>query len=692
MVKKADRKKLKHSGEKKVSDRAAATRSGASVLSPVDRVWAGMVASLFVLLPLVVSTSGFESFDIPKNAFLWISVALLSVLGLLAGKLRLPSSFHMVDIFLLITAGYLFFHTLISGRFYENRTGILSVIAITLLYFILRTISSGGFHRGLWLAIAVSISLNAVFTVLQQFDMFPLMAGSGRADASDRLVPAGFIGEVNRGGFLFALTLIILLYFLFSSSRRKKGQLVFAAGLAALILIGLLFSRTMTSILGLAACLALWFVFQNWFMVKKQEIPVKKLVVFWLIIVLGLAGISAVGYKAGVVDRVKDLADFTDVNSWVYASSGRTPMFYLTWKMIQESPLAGRGLNSFPVEFFKYKTETETGRNVRLMPQPGAFKEAHNEYLQTWLELGLAGLFLLLLMFLLPLYFGIRALFSNVPGEDKYWMAVLLLGLVFTGITCLAFFPLHLAVTAPYICLVVAQIVLFSETNSSIDELKGSDQKRILKIAWIKYGLSGFIVLFASLAVYCGVNTWQVNKKTGMASYILTRSMREQLQPRQKLLIIKEALRILDEAEEKNLQLPEIQNLKGTAFLISGRYRESADSFKAAIRLSPSPEAYINLAASCLALGDENQAVQSFNTARAYDTRNLKVLQMMFHMWEQEILDREQSLGLVEALSRTGTISPRRRKNMLEDMLDRGLISRDEVSGIMDDYRSSDDQ
>jgi O-antigen ligase len=647
-----------------------------------EKIWVVLISGFFLLLPFIVSTAGFESFDKPKNVFLFISVAALAIFGLIIGSLALPRPLKQVDILVLAALAYLVLHGLVSGSLSSSWQGIMAALSIVLLYFILRSIQSKFFHRYLWLGIAVSMSLNAIFTILQQFDMFPLMAGSGRADASDRLVPAGFIGEVNRGGFLFALSLIILLYFVFSNSSRKPGLKIFVTGLMICILSGLIFTRTMTSILGLAACMMLWLVFHNWYLIRKERSSLKKLLVFWLIMVIGLAGITVLGYKAGVSDRVKSITEFVNRDALIYASSGRTPLFFLTWKMIQESPVIGKGLNSFPIDFFKFKTETETGRNVRLMPQPGAFKEVHNEYLQTWLELGIVGLLLLVLLFTLPFISGARAIFRGFPGEDAYWIAMLMLGLVFTGITCLAFFPLHLAVTAPYICLVVAGLVQSGEGPADHPAENVSKGGKSWKDRLPHYALAGVVIMFSTWSVYGGINTWMANKDAGMASYILTRSMSEPLNQRQKMLIIKEALNILEKAEGKNPDMPEIQNLKGTAFLLMGRYQDSINSFRESIRLSPSPESYVNLATAYLALGQNSEAVSCLETARAYDIENLKVMQLMFHMWKENIFDREESLQLIEDLRKWGTIGPKQTLNMLQDLRDKGKITRSEYSDL----------
>ena len=167
--------------------------------------------------------------------------------------------------------------------------------------------------------------------------------------------------------------------------------------------------------------------------------------------------------------------------------------------------------------------------------------------------------------------------------------------------------------------------------------------------------------------------------------------MSEPLNQRQKMLIIKEALNILEKAEGKNPGLPEIQNLKGTAFLLMGRYQESVNSFRKSIELSPSPESYVNLSTAYLALGMKGEAVSCLKTARAYDIENLKVMQLMFHMWKENIFDREESLQLIEDLRKFDTIGSKQTLNMLQDLRDKGTISEGEFSDLAGKVKERED-
>lgn len=272
---------------------------------------------------------------------------------------------------------------------------------------------------------------------------------------------------------------------------------------------------------------------------------------------------------------------------------------------------------------------------------------------------------------------------NGMEEEDFYWTGIMILGLVFTAITCLAFFPLHLAVTSPYICLLIAGLVRFTTSGRQENGI-GTRFRGILGNRKLKYVAAVVLLGFSVLSAYYGVVIWKVNKQVGIASYILTRSMSEPLNPRQRMVIVREALYLLENSEGNNFQSAEIDNLKGTAYLLSGRNREAVQSFKEALKTAPSPESYINLATAYLSLGNREEAVRSLTRAREYDARNLKVLQFMWHMWSNEGFNREESLQLIEQLKEDEVIGSRRATRMLRTLRERGLISSREYSDLVE--------
>ena len=157
MARKSDNSKRKHSREK-MGTAKPGLRNEVPFMDAIDKLWAFLVGSFFVLLPFVVSTSGFESFDVPKNSFLWISTALLAVFGIVSGRLWIPDPLHQVDMLLLVSLAYTVVHTLLTGRLGDASLGIMSFVSIVLVYFIVRGLPFEGFHRGIWLVIAATVS------------------------------------------------------------------------------------------------------------------------------------------------------------------------------------------------------------------------------------------------------------------------------------------------------------------------------------------------------------------------------------------------------------------------------------------------------------------------------------------------------------------------------------------------------
>ena len=164
---------------------------------------------------------------------------------------------------------------------------------------------------------------------------------------------------------------------------------------------GLAYSRSLTAFISLAVAGGLWLCFHHWWTFRYQKRIGRELVILWLLLAVGLVGSVAVGYRVGVLSRVSFVWGQIQEGDWTTVTTGRSPVYWLSWQMIQEQPWLGRGLNTFGREFFFYRANTEVGQSANLIKQAGSFQEVHNEYLQVWLELGLPGLvfFLALVLF-----------------------------------------------------------------------------------------------------------------------------------------------------------------------------------------------------------------------------------------------------------------------------------------------------
>ncbi|UCF38413.1 MAG: hypothetical protein JSU96_06100, partial [Acidobacteriota bacterium] len=129
---------------------------------------------------------------------------------------------------------------------------------------------------------------------------------------------------------------------------------------------------------------------------------------------------------------------------------------------------------------------------------------------------------------------------------------------------------------------------------------------------------------------------WIANNNVGRASFLLERLNSGEFNSRQRRTVSDEALTRLERAENWLPDMPEIDNLKGTAYMMLGRYREASESYGLAARGVPSPEVLTNLAASYIAQGKLVEAEAQLELALRYDHRFQKAIDARNHIFSME--------------------------------------------------------
>lgn len=574
-----------------------------------SREWVIQVAAAatLVALPFVVSFVGWDTFRFPKDAFLFLATVFLTTLLVAFRRLSIRSHFSVWEWILLGGIVYVAVHTLGSSNPELSWSGLKSLLIFSLFFWVLKSISKNRFQKRVWLWVGAAMGVNAVLTVLQFYGKFDWMrSATGRA-IRGRVNPAGFIGEVNSGGFLFGLVIIVLVYYV--ATRQRLAIRIVAAVLICLNLVGLAFARGLTASLGLGVCLLLWVVFHHWRVLRQGKGVSRELVVFWMVLVVAFVGGLGVSHQAGVTQRLGRVLKATQEGSWNLATAGRIPVYWLTWQMIKEEPWLGRGLNTFGKDFFHFRAETEAGQSVHLLQQSGAFREAHNEYLQVWEELGFPGLLIFLALLFSPVVITFKRFREEADAEDSYWLGILTIGLVFVGISCLAFFPLHLSVTSAYIALLLAGIRAVQDPPSD----SGAIERSLLRPV-----LVGVLICAVAAFAWQAISDWRANNEAGIASFLVRRAGSRDFSPVQKRTIADEALARVERVESLAPEMREIHSLKGSVLMMLGRYEQAAESYLKGVEYVPSPELYTNLAAAYLALEKKRQAKECLDLALGY--------------------------------------------------------------------------
>lgn len=129
----------------------------------------------------------------------------------------------------------------------------------------------------------------------------------------------------------------------------------------------------------------------------------------------------------------------------------RVLIWKVTWRMIRERPLLGGGVGAFQMRYLdSLGGVLEDPANVALKRYAINVKESHNDYLQMWAEMGLAGLIVWLMFVALVMRSLARAVRNAHYGVDeRLWCASsagVLAGFAAMGLTA---FPLQTLPTAP---------------------------------------------------------------------------------------------------------------------------------------------------------------------------------------------------------------------------------------------------
>lgn len=580
-----------------------------------------VAGALFFSLSFIFSPAGIDKFRTPKEILLIGFSCLVLATFLITRQLHFFKLSDRWNLVLLLTVGYTTLHVLVLARRESSLSALLNILFLLLLMLLLVEALERSSARTLWLVAGGGVALNACVTVFQYFSLFPLITLVSGDELSGRTTPAGFIGEVNSGGFLFALTALISLAGVLSEEGRWR-RLTWGLILLSTLL-GLIFTRTLTAVAGFGVCLTIWVIWQHWRILVKRQGSVRWLAGFWCFLLLAGAVSFAAASRAGLTDRIAGVARQISKGQLVSATAGRQPIFQLTWHMIVEKPLLGRGLNSFGTDFFSYRADTDIGQSVQLLNQPGAFRQTHNEYLQLWEELGLIGLLGWGGLLVALLWQSLRAALNAPDQAAAYWRFHLFLGLVLLAFTSLTFFPFRIGLTAAFAVLLIAGVR--SETT----------ERAVTPPAWLswqeKVPPATFVVVALLTLALVGWNClsqWQANDDTGHAAELLEVA-RQRPAGRGRSVLARQALAMLERTKRRAPFILEIDSLQGTGNFLLGRYDLAVEHYRQAAHQLPSPEGYTNLAAALIAAREPEEATEVLQKALRYNPKHVPAQQAL---------------------------------------------------------------
>ena len=274
-----------------------------------------------------------------------------------------------------------------------------------------------------------------------------------------------FLNPGPYGGFIALMFPLALHYGLYNKQKNK-----FLSGFSLLtgIVCFMVFPATLSRTAWIAAILGCLFVLLFDTRLSSRLRVFRQHRKRWFILCTVILCITIAGSLYGTYLLKKDSAD------------GRFFMWKITTLAIKESPHKGKGLGSFPaayanaqMDYFKSGKGTETEKRVARSPE-----YAFNEYLQIFLEEGLLGILLFLLLSVVIVKEGIK---NNQIGAAGSFVAL--------SVFALASYPYQLW-EFPVVWLILG-IICTTNGNTHTKKKK-----------WVPLLL--FMVVLGSISFFCG--------------------------------------------------------------------------------------------------------------------------------------------------------------------------------------------
>ncbi len=366
-----------------------------------DKFLNHLFISLILLSTILVFPNKSDIFELPRYHF--FSIIIFAYLFLKPEKKFIfPENlniFHILIIFLLVYSLVFF----IFKPSLPVLSHIIFLISLFLFFNILNSYDENYKNYALFLFSLIGF-FEALYGIFQYFNLDPIFKLVLQTE-DKRMKMAGTIGISAIYGIFIGLSLIVQIYLFI---QKKKGVYIFFIFITS---ISFLLNNTRSAIFGFF----LWILF----LIKENKIRILISLLFFLIFSLFLL------FKSDFKNRWNEIFDLSKTHS------GTIRIFYwkITFEAIKEKPILGSGPLSFSKKYFEKQAELLSKNKLKAPEVIQPLLNAHNDFLQIWLEYGIIGLILLLSL-----------LFKGIFFEKNNLKKAILLYVFFTS---LFLFPLN---------------------------------------------------------------------------------------------------------------------------------------------------------------------------------------------------------------------------------------------------------
>jgi len=398
-----------------------------------------------LLLPILFYPYCITAFVPIKSLSLQIFVLFALTLWILRiitfNKLEWNTSDLHKPIFLYLLLGCL--SIIWSVNIYNSLLTLPLFLAGPILYFIVsNTIKEQNKIEKILLVIIIMGTIMGVYGILQYFGIdFEFWGGNvGRKQVF------GLFGNVNYFAEYIILPLSLTIGLILAKNSIFNRVFLFIA----LIAMGgaLFFTFTRGSYLAIAVTIPviLFFYFKS-SIDEKKKVFYKKIIFYFLFLVIIALSIIYIPHplnkEASPLGKLRQRVTIESLTSGSSALR-RMATWKFTWMMIEDYPILGSGIGTYGYQSLKYQADFFAQEQNRDIYPHGFAVQAHNEYLQTWSELGIIGL-LFFIWIIFAYYRSVLINFRKLEEKQKAIIIGLSGGVTAVLIDAIFGFPLQLA-------------------------------------------------------------------------------------------------------------------------------------------------------------------------------------------------------------------------------------------------------
>lgn len=366
-----------------------------------------LICLLFFLIPLLVTTFTYNQFILPKIVLLKIIIIIILFIKIFEiAFLGKEEKFYLHPIlFTLIVFFIINLISLIKAESLSLGLDKIRLWIIYLLYFILLITFRKDikflfilFFIGIITSLITSVWVlyNDIIAYLYKYNQFVIGIESKLEDWRGFLV-AGFGNTSHIAGHI---AYFVPITFLFYINEKRKWLMSFYFLTLCINYSAIIVCWSVASNAGLILSIVLIFIlisikFNIRFWIQKKLKLVSLLIAYLLITLIYITNNPINTHSPSIFKQA-----FSS-ERWVFGKESRVVIWYNTIEMIRNHPLLGVGTGNYTYNYTLQKPE-EIMKDKKLIKYAGAYTNAaHNEFLQSWAETGILGIFILLCIFLL---------------------------------------------------------------------------------------------------------------------------------------------------------------------------------------------------------------------------------------------------------------------------------------------------